>query len=375
MRRFFLLPFILLLFIGCNQSGNGIFYTISDEKPLEDSDTLPNTLSVSGMVEGDQKYFISAAGLYSRDKTTQIDAPWNDAVSMPPGGMTICVQLLEFGGKMYGLFSNAAGDVTKLYSSPLSGVQWTERGSFSQLIVSIAAGVSEMFVTLRSDVTVYDTRVSSDGLDFSTSLSLSGQYTAVTDAATLGADTWLISGNNLYSGSGTAYALVTAAGAPSTTSGFGGIYVTNNLAPVALFVSNHEGVVYSSADGITWYNRPVTDTEGNPIDVVLFDISEISVLTADVIVIGAENGYYEIIFDSGYTTPFNIHVPGSDEAGSYSSSDSNFGNIDLRTSVIRFFFLDASSNTLFACTSGNGLWINRISGTTVATLTRKWDRQ
>ena len=373
MRRIFLLLFLISILFSCNESGIGIFYSISQEQPLKDA-TLPNALSVSGMVKGTTKYFLSAGGLYSRVISAGVDVAWDDQVAMPSDGSVdyaLCIRLVEFNGEIYGLFADTSGNKTALFSTPLGEIDWSEAASFENRLVALAASETSLFVTERVDYATYVTKTSTDGTTFS-SLTLAGQYTGVTDAVDFNlSSTYLISGTGFYSGSGTTYNPVSGINAPSTTSGFGGLYFSSSLG--RLFISTAEGEVYCTADGASWDSSSVTNAVGDPI--TLYDIEGLEILGTQVIVVGAENGYYDIVFEGGYSSSFSMQVPGSDEAGDFSSSDANFLSVDLKSSVIRFFYFDEAANTLFACTSGNGLWINPISGSTSSDITRKWDRQ
>jgi len=372
MRRFFLLPLLLFALASCNESGLGIFYSISREDPLEDT-TLPNDLSVSGMVKSSETYYVCAGGLYSRDISDGELAPWNP-LEMPSNEYDLCLALLEFKGSFYGFFSNTAADSTQIFTSEKENIAWSAVGVFDSPIVGLAASESSLFVTERVDPVTYRTTASADGIDFSTTLALNPPNgVLVTDAVDFPiGTTWLIGGPYLYSGSGTTYTQITPPGS-QTNASFGGLYVSDDLGP-RLFVSDSAGHVYATADGSTWESATVTDDAGNP--VVLYDMEEVSILDAQVVVVGAKNGYYDIVFEDGtYSSAFSLQIPGSEAAGAYSSSDANFLNIDLRRSAIRMFFFDGAGTTLFAGTSGNGLWVNPISGTTAGNLTRKWDRQ
>ena len=125
MRRIFLLLFLISILFSCNESGIGIFYSISQEQPLEDT-TLPNTLSVSGMVKGTTNYLLSAGGLYSRVISAGADAAWDDQVEMPSDASVdyaLCIRLVAFDGKMYGLFTDNDGSATALFSTPVGEIQ------------------------------------------------------------------------------------------------------------------------------------------------------------------------------------------------------------------------------------------------------------
>ncbi len=364
MRRFILLPLLVLLYVSCNESGMGIFYSISREQPLEDT-TLPNNLSVSGMVKGTSKYYVCAGGLYSRDISAGQNADWDDEVAVPDD-YPFCLALVEFDvdGNFYGLFSNINGDSTQIFTTPPDNIDWTAVGSFGGKIVSLVASETTLFVTESTDPASFVTSVSTDGTNFNTTVDYFP--TRVTDAVYFGSDNWVISGPDLYRGSGTTYAEVSPSGDAASSASFGGLFVSGTDSLDRLFVSDSAGYVYATEDGSSWNQASVSTETGDP--VALYDMEEVTISGAQVIVVGAKNGYYDIIFEDGYSSAFSLQIPGSEEVAEYSSSDANFLNIDLRRSVIRLFFFDQENNTLFAGTSGNGLWVNSID-------TRKWDRQ
>ncbi len=378
MRKFLILLCLIPLFLlSCNRSGMGIFYSISEEQPLTDTD-LDNALSVSGMVKAGTDYFMSAGTLFRRTADGGI---WDDTVAMPVD-MDVCVALalFEFDGNLYGLFADTAGNTTGLYVSAPGTINWTQVVSVSdKRLTALTATSTALYVTEMVDIATYVTRESQNGKDFIT-LALDRQYTSVTDAAIFLGETWLLSGANIYSGSvGVPASYIKLVGTPTTTFGYGGIFASNSsswVVPV-LFVSSAEGVVFATSDGATWISAAIVDTDENPVP--LNDMAEIDIAGTPVILVGAKNGYYDIIFEGGaLTSTFTPVMPGSEDSGLYSSSDSNYLKIDLRSSVVRFFFIDdddAANATIFACTSGNGLWVNPISGDDPSSLVRKWDRQ
>ena len=368
MRKLLILLLLPVVFLSCNRSGMGIFYSISEEQPLADTD-LDNTLSVTGFAEAGTQYVMSAGTLFSRSMTESV---WTNTVDMPTG-LTVCVSLVTFGTELYAVFADSTGNTTGLYTSPTGTVAWTEISVTDNRLTALTATTTALYLTEMVDSATYITRESQDGADFSTTLTLDGQYTSVTDSATFAASTWLLSGANIYKGTaGSPSSFSKLAGTPETVAGYGGL-MASSLVP-ALFLSNAEGTVYASTDGITWYSATIVDSDDNPVP--LFDMAEISVAGTPVVLVGAENGYYDIVFEGGdFTTTFTPATPGSEAAGSYSSSDSNYLVVDLRRSVVRFFYVDVAESTIFAGTSGNGLWINPISGSDPDTVVRKWDRQ
>jgi hypothetical protein len=370
MRKLLILLLLPVVLLSCNRSGMGIFYSISEEQPLADTD-LDNTLSVTGFAEAGTQYVMSAGTLFSRSMTESV---WTNTVDMPTG-LTVCVSLVTFSSDLYAVFADVTGVTTGLYTSPTGTVAWTEISVTDNRLTALTATTTALYLTEMVDSATYITRESQDGADFSTTLTLDGQYTSVTDSATFAASAWLLSGTNIYKGSpGLPASYVNLASTPETVAGYGGLMASSLVSPPALFVSNAEGTVYASSDGINWGSATIVDSDDNPVP--LFDMAEISVAGTPVVLVGAEDGYYDIVFEGGaFITTFTPVTPGSEAAGSYSSSDSNYLVVDLRRSVVRFFYVDVAESTIFAGTSGNGLWINPISGSDPDTVVRKWDRQ
>ena len=367
MRRVALLIIVLTFaaLLGCNNSGIGILYSISEEKALVDNDTLPNELSVTGMVVLSDVYYLSAGSLFQRGATEAATADWS-IVDPPDATNVFCVQLTSFGGALYGIFASMDGSTSTLFTMTPGGGTWSAVSAFTgKLVDGIVATASTVIVTER-DGTDYITYSSSDGATYN-SISLSGQYVPVADVAEYGGFTWLASGKHLFNNQTGSYEAYTSG--PTTTAGFGGVHASATLN--VLFVTSREGNVYAY-DGSAWFETAVADDDGDGIP--LHDLAEITILGEPVILVGSDVGYYEIFFVEGYTSTFAAVGPGDD---SYSSSDENYQKVPLRSGVVRFFIWDNDSDrqTIFACTSGEGLWINPIDDSDSNSVIRKWDRQ
>ena len=378
MRRYVCLLLLPLFLISCNRSGIGILYSISQEKPLGDT-TLPSkSLTVSSLVKAADEYYVSSGAIFRRAADGQVETAWSDAIETPPSPYLFCTSLTFFGGKLYGIFSNDAGDLTALFSTAPDSIDWQQDASSitNRIVGLLAAGgavyLSELIIV--NDIAyTYTVHQSTDGTAFTAIPALTTLFSPVTDAAAFGTDTWLLSGSDLFYGSGVTFQKFSTTDGPSTVGGYGGVFYSATLG--RLFVTNAEGKVFATADGLSWDTALIADAEEEPIP--LYDIEEVSVAGTPVIVVGAKNGYYDIIFANGaYESPFSLQIPGSDET-LYTSSDANYLKIDLRASVVRFFFVDndGADQVLFACTAGNGLWINPLSGMDLASSVRKWDRQ
>ncbi|MBT3275502.1 MAG: hypothetical protein HN368_20265 [Spirochaetales bacterium] len=372
MRRLLILLLLPFLLFSCNRSGIGIFYSIREEQPLVDN-TLDNTLSLSSIVKAGGDYIITAGLLFSKAVIDGAGGDWT-AVASPASPHVFCSDMAFWNGKLYGIFSDSELDSIALFSKLPADADWEQIAFFDdKKPTSITSTLTDIFINVRDTIGQYSTYQSSDGAVF-TGLALNSQYSEVSDAAKTLTETWLMSGANLYFGSGASYTLLSGAGAPASTSGFGGILYSELL--LRVFVSSAEGLVFSFADGLPLTADSAEILDDNSVPIKLFDLAEIAMAGKPVIMVGAQNGYYDIVFESGVYEPvYTLEIPGSDAAGIYSSSDDNFLKVELRSSVVRFLFVDTAEKTIFACTSGNGLWINPTSGTVSEDLIRKWDRQ
>ena len=130
MRRYLSLLLLPLLLLSCNRSGIGIFYSISQEKPLGET-TLPSeTLTVSAMVKAADEYYVSSGAIFRRAADGQIDTAWSDAIATPPSPYLFCTSLAFFGGNLYGLFTNEAGDLSALFSTAPDAIDWQRNKPF-----------------------------------------------------------------------------------------------------------------------------------------------------------------------------------------------------------------------------------------------------
>ena len=364
MRRFVLFVFSIAILASCNNSGVGILYSISEEVGLSDSDSIPNELSVTGMGLAGDTYYVAAGSLFKRSAAAELTSPW-ETVALPES-MGLCVRLEDFGGNIYGVFSDIAGTSSKLFTMAAGGTTWSEVAFFSdKRVVNIAADATILVVSTLNG-TAYSSFESTNGTSFA-SMSLPGQYTAVTDVAVFAGKTWLISGKYLFNDESGSYVDKSTVDGPNTTTSYGGLYGSSSLG--VLFVTSHEGYVYS-LNGTVW-SKALVSKDGET-GIPLYDLDETSVLNEPVILIGSDSGYYEILFVGGYSATYSAIYPGSE---AYSSSDSNYQKVPLRSSIVRFFLSDSTRHTVFACTSGEGLWINPIDDSDATGVVRKWDRQ
>ena len=365
MQRILLLISAAIMISACNNSGTGILYSISEEKALADKESLSNELSVTGMAVVGSDYYLAAGPLYRRGVAEEAAADW-EIVSPPPDTSSVlCVRLVEFDGSLYAVFASVDGTTSKLFSMASGSGSWSEVSSFADLrVVNIVATASALIVSAK-DGTTYTSYISADGAAYSP-INLPSQYTSAHDAAEYSGNTWILSGKYLYSDQSGNYLLVTDADGPTTVNGYGGIFSSVTLN--ALFVTSQEGYIYAW-DGSTWSQTLVSDDdEGIP----LHDLAQTTILGESTILIGSDLGYYEILFVGDYTTTFSAVYPGGELL---SSSDENYQRVPLRSSVVRFLVSDDARHTIFACTSGEGLWINPIDDSDPDAIVRKWDRQ
>lgn len=394
------IPFFLA---ACNNSGTGIFYSIKEEQPLENNDTLPDDITVQGMIKHSGFYYVAAGALYrSAVSENQDERIWS--VVSPPETSTsaadsakrsLCVKVVLFNGTIFALYASFDGTKSSLYVLDTAALDadsdpWTiaSDASVSDLpdeyvagVTNTAAGMYLSTRTLQDEAHVYTNYESSDGAVF-TSFNLTNQYTSITDADQYGGVTWLISGTMLYNDSGGSFAPQTNTGDPTTVSGFGGLFSSTLLNNDVLFLSSADGNIFVW-DGTSWSDPvQVTDTTGNPVELELNDLAEVSVEGDLFVLVGSQNGYFDILLSADFNAATDsiepvvagAPPPDDDQPPPPSSADQNYRKTGtLYYASIQFFFVDTVTSTIFAATSVNGLWANYLHTGDDGTFIKKWD--
>ena len=374
-----LASFALFVFQFCNPSGSALFYSVVQETALVDNETLPNNLSVIGMLETGGNYYLAAGSLYATDSSGESDGSdtmWSqlDPPMINGDEYSACLGIALLSGDIYALFSTVTATDAALFklTGSISDPKWKvaydpDHDTVGKPVYLVAASGS-LIVSLRVDL-AYTAVESQDG-DLFTALSLPGQYTVVNDAASFQGDLWLVSGTLLYSNTGGDFSSVIGAGTPAEDGEvLGGLFTSTTLD--TLFATSKNGGVYA-LNGGEW--KLITRIEDKNNLLALTDLAEATINNNTVILVGTENGYYEIVFP-GTTflgSSFSKFEPG--ETGSLSSDD-NYSITLLADTEVRTFYVDTSPSDgplLFAGTSGNGLWRNPIDETSDP-IVNKWD--
>lgn len=373
---------VVAVVVSCNYSGMGIYYSIKEEQPLADN-ALPNDITVQGMIKSGGSYYVAAGKLYvSPVAAVQADRIWETIVPPEPNQVSsnrsLCVKVISFSSLIIALYISLDGSKSSLYALDTSkdattANAWTIITDLENKYVDgVVSTQNNIFVStrvLQDGIHVYTSYESSDGTTYAT-ISLSEQYTSIIDAAEYNTFSWIISGTNLYSDSGGSFALQSGTGVPASASGFRGIYASSAAAGDILFLSSVEGQVFV-LDGVTWTaGTEILDANDNTVS--LTDISEVTIDGIPIILLGTENGYYDIVLDGGYNSVDDI-VPVIPGSAAESSTDQNYLKITLKQASINFFFVDTVTTTIFAATSVNGLWANYIHTGDDSTLIKKWD--
>ncbi len=352
---------ILSLFLtSCNTGENAIFYTLENEKRIVDN-TLPNEVTVTGIVKIGNYYYVSLGAIYRKD-ATNTENKW-DLVSTKINGensSALCNNLVYFNGKLFGAFIIDSSDQTSttygLYSATVdtgkTEINWesVNVGTTSgiQITALFIVNGTLVVVTDEAGTTPYNVYFSTDGTNFSHS---STQFSLPPrDCTYFNSKYWLIAGNRIYTGDLTSFSEIPANNYPEgkiPSAYFGGIYYSSDF--TTLYLSTRDGKIFSTADGNTWKAA----NEGNSI--------KISDKT--------------VPFGSFYQINSNLMFLATDGYGFYrilKSDITNSANIkrfsdntkaELYSASILKFFKDPVSNptVVFACTAGSGLWSNNDS--------------
>ncbi len=356
-----LITFIVLsLFLwSCNTGENAIFYTLENEKRTVDN-TLPNEVTVTGIVKIGDYYYVSLGAIYRRNASNS-ENKW-DPITIKMNGESssgLCNNLAYFNGKLYGAFIMDSSDQTAtsfgLYSATVNTntteIDWSgpinigASQSEIQIVRLFIVNGTLIVITKEETALPYNLYYSTDGSNFS--------HCATTfdllpnDCTFFNSQYWLIVGNKIYTGNLSSFSEISTTNYPEgKVSGtyFGGIYYSSDFG--ALYLSSRDGKIFSTTDGTTWK----TANGGEPIKVsdkaVPFGI--FYQINSNLMLLGTDGyGFYRII-GGDITNSANI------------KRFSDNTKAELYSASVLKFFKDPSTNptVIFACTSGYGLWSN-----------------
>ena len=139
-----LLILILILFLfSCNQSDIGIFYGLEIEEKIIDN-SLPNNLTVGGMVKSGTALYIAAGRVYT--KTSGSSADWVKVSS--PSGYDLSTEIAATASDVYAVFFNSVSADSALFSMPAGGSSWTEvAGTFDGKVNKVKAVNDQIYLS------------------------------------------------------------------------------------------------------------------------------------------------------------------------------------------------------------------------------------
>lgn len=360
MKKILLLLFILALFSSCNDNPNGIFYTIKNETPLSDG-SLSNTVSVDAFVELSGVYYITTGTVFKRTADPASPEAWAAIVNLATDSEVVrkCIDLAVHDSTLYGLcYDDDAGTLSYgIYS--LNGTTWTPVSTLAgKTIVAIESVGTFLFACTQEGVNDYslysDDTDGGVGLDLSTAI-ITLSPSPITDIAFNGTNYWFASGSQIYYSADPSVVIGTSIPVDDIDTGVAlevknvtSLASTNFL--VSVRVSPGSCNVYQyDVGGSSW-----SKSSAAAVDQMLGDLSEITVDTETLIVVGAEDGYYEL--DLGDAAP-QLTSPAS--SGALTTVD-NYVSLDLKSFIINKFYYNSTLKHLFALTQGSGLWFDDL---------------
>jgi hypothetical protein len=331
-----------LLFAGCNADGVGIFYTVSKEVKLSGSD-LSGLLIRSFASDGTDYYAGAGPSIWKASGSS-----W---INITPDGMGAEATVASDGTDIFAPLY-AESDTTREKSL------WKYNAGTWSAVDSSPTGTTMMildtdgldFVVISNDNSTYSVYSTIDFSLLTPIPNMSALSYPVFDAAYDGTANYVIVGGDkattiAYSGNGAD--MNPAPGLPST--GLGGVTV-DGLSN--FYITSKDGSVYVSANGSAWtiVNTAPDNYSGDTPE--LFDLEVVDVGGSDYLVIGADEGYYEMALPgSTITRPSATIATGIDIESSYAT---------LAEGYVRNFY--AVGLDRFFMGTSTGVWEN-INGT------------
>ncbi len=357
---------VLTFLVSCNPNGAGIFYSISTEVKIKESD-LSDKAIYKIVYSGSYLYVLAGRAVYYGDGSI-----WTKIAA--PSGKPYAVSLAVAGSKILAVYEDDS--VSPLADSLyfLDGTTWKEDANASDFqgspgieLITVDHDPNIVFISQMTDTGAYhiysydetSTLISLTSTDISLPLVGAGMlgstyYLAASEASeTTG-------GSALYSTNGsTTWSDITGSGDsgafPSSTS-IGGISEDSGTA--TLYLSTKDGYLYSSTDGTAWTKNTthLTDTAGN--DAQLGDMAEVNFNSVNYLIIAGNTGYYEWDLSSG--------IPGTPTVTAI-----DFSTYDLSNEMVFSVFTDDVNLTnKIYLGSAQGLWESLYSNGAV-TLNQK----
>lgn len=355
---------VVLLLSGCGERGDvGIFASIEREEKIEKSN-LPEVSTAGSVVyhSGTDRYYVALGQLYARDRDSN---EWDD-VNHPGGyadGHTL--DIVTMGGDIYVAFFDTESTKSEIFrldptNDSYSSV-WSPGQEIAKLIAIDTDGAAEASEDLNEEL--FAVTVESNKLDYNLVYApgdVGGtQNTVLSDVPRIfdgaydfvvaGGQYLFVAGSTLFAGTDATQGsadIAEVAGADRPFATFGGTtFVENAFGTAAndwLYVTSTRGDIAYTADAGTWtWTIETGDDDRGYTDIEYVDLPGFTGL-----VVGVDTretspgGYYEVTESLGTSRP----------------DGENYDAADISDAAINGFYLDAANQTLFAVTSGAGLW-------------------
>lgn len=347
----------LIILASCSNS-SGLFYSIEQERLIDDNN-LNNELRAGAMAVFGDDFVLAAGVLYDVDISDNADyvgttlGNWGEvdyALDATKGHL--CFNTFILGSTLYSLQFNDDVDIadfeSQLYSYNDITSAWDLIDDSSNTLIEDGSLAGNYFYYTSYELDENNDRTYKigrfDGTNFVDLLAdvAVGSYF---DAATDDTNIYISYGKVLYSGTGTTFVASTTTGLTDDESITGIHYSPANT---EYYAATDDGIIWNLIS-TTW--TEITEISDNP-----RDFGEFSNGTLDYVLLGTEDGYYERVDGAG-----DFETPTS------STDGDNYQTLSLYTdSVESFYFHDSSDDdedVLFALTAGYGLWSLRETDT------------
>ena len=391
-----IITILLLVFLsfGCSDKELGIFYSIEQEREVEDN-TIENDASIGDMVLFGESYYAAAGNLYTVNAESNFDyhtrasseGKWSKDSNLPADKLCFSIGVTPVDGSdaLLGVFYAKNGDSADDPDSHLymkNGSSWeivteTEDMIIEKFIGTADCGFILSYTLDSSNNRSYSIFTIDDSLnlnEISSSLTTSSYFDLALDRDSGTSKYWIIYGPGLYTIPLTDLLTGTLTEEDSTfyvgeetddSDLLKGIYYSDIFN--GLFLSKQSGAVYYRPDDGSWetLDDSLSTGPGDFIDFTMLDGTEI-------LLAGTINGYYELDLTDGITGEFSLPE--------YTAEQDSYLTLDLRYSTVESFFTHSFTDTegterrlLFALTRNNGLWSNGYYDTSDDTEYRVWD--
>ncbi|MBI9100854.1 MAG: hypothetical protein JEY99_00450 [Spirochaetales bacterium] len=389
---------IIFSFTACDDKEMGIFYSIEEERKVEDN-KIENNASIGNMVLFGDNYYAAAGNLYTVNAASNYayytdsnsEGTWSIETGLPAD--KLCMSVGEVNNSLYGVFfdrtdvSSDPSDLNAdLYVKGVDG--WTEyvpSGTDIPADLKIEKLVALNDVGFVQAYTLDDSNTRNyaiyffNGTNFSelptSTVDLTSGVSSEFDVAMDGDsdgdfEYWITYGTSLFT-------LTSADPANATlilvedTAIYSGTNATDDDSLMGIYHSDIFGALFlAKSDGTVYYRTDATVAEPSVIWTAVTDevptepgdfidftfIGSDGTTIKEVLLVGSRNGYYEFEKVDGVSiTETEFVLPEE------SAKQATYSTLDLRYAIVSSFFvheISSGNKILFALTMKNGLWSN-----------------